>query len=601
MVEILITHRPAMLNEESLWRPPIRPEVHIYDYVVTPLAYAIANGHDLVVEFLIKNKATLRFPDGAHPSYDEEPYLQPLDQVIRMSKSTFAAKLLFENSMEHYDISSARHFLLMAARANFEMFKIVINAGSLPEFHDQDFWSDVLDEALMAGELEIVKYLSECGISISTDATDTWNPGSWGLNGPDNIFSKVGCMASHHRELRSFLLQQVNVDDVVNGSSLHALICTIAAAVYTCDEELLCRLLKVDWTTKKPPADQSQKLRWLEEVCLYTLAESENTRILNVCLDHDVPITWVENMVGSPPIIVAAQQGKYEFVKTLLERGGEPKHDPDYNGQTYDLASLLNATLDNWPSLQWNEPQEKLDQRHKIVHLIMDRGFHGKRKTRFDNTIIENCIDMPHKAILDTLDEHHWLKIDPGQHQSLYLKALQKPNHLMIKRFLETGFDPNQYESYGEFGLPLSSLGGYHDNTNCSIVEYTKSVSLLLVHGADMEERVPRSGLTPLFHLVSNPERDHEGYVSKCLAARAQVLLEKGADPFSSCNGDMTLIEIAVSQGEIAVVKVLLDFFDKYSVSFESVRGSIERALKVPPSLKMESVLSRWYWRKRNL
>ena len=81
---------------------------------------------------------------------------------------------------------------------------------------------------------------------------------------------------------------------------------------------------------------------------------------------------------------------------------------------------------------------------------------------------------------------------------------------------------------------------------------------------------------------------------------RAQVLLEKGADPFSSCNGDTTLIEIAVSQGDIAVVKVLLEFFDKHSIPFEKVRDSIERALQASQSLKMECVLSRWYWRKRN-
>ena len=599
MVKILISHRPAMLNEHSLWR--LRYHVHNSIYVATPLSYAIASGHDLVVEFLIKNNATTRFPDGTRHSYDDKPYLQPLDQAIIMSNNAFAAKLLFENSMEDYDFSSARYFLPIAARTSFEMFKIVMDAGSLPEFDDKDFWNDVLDAALTTGQLKTVKFLLECGISINTDASEEWDPESWGIGDPGNIFSKIGCTANHHPELISFLLQQVNIDDVVHGSSLHALICTISAAVDTCDEELLCRLLKVDWTTKKPSADRSQKLRWLEEICLYPLAESksENTRMLNICLDHGIPITWVENMVGSPPVIVAAQQGKYEFVKILLERGGEPKHAPDYNGHTHDLTSLLHSTLDNhYPSL-WDEPPEILDQRHKIVQLIMDRDIRGKRRTHFDNAILENCIDIPHKAMLDTLDEHHWLKIDPRQleHEFLYHKALSKPNPLMIKRFLESGFDPNQLSDREPFELPLTSLGGYGDNAALSLVDYTTSVSLLLEYGANMEKRVPSSGLTPLFHLVNNPE---SSYSSESSVTRAQVLLEKGADPFSSCNGDTTLIEIAVSQGDIAVVKVLLEFFDKHSIPFEKVRDSIERALQASQSLRMECVLSRWYWRKRN-
>ena len=74
------------------------------------------------------------------------------------------------------------------------------------------------------------------------------------------------------------------------------------------------------------------------------------------------------------------------------------------------------------------------------------------------------------------------------------------------------------------------------------------------------------------------------------------ALLELGADPFPSCNGDETLIKIAVRQGDIAVVNVLLESFEKRDLFSELAKNSVKRALQSSRSLKMlkmESVLSR--------
>lgn len=286
--------------------------------------------------------------------------------------------------------------------------------------------------------------------------------------------------------------------------------------------------------------------------------------------------------------------------------------------------------------LLWDEPQESLDQRHRIIQLIMKMGFRGNplfhSKEQLQSVramIIEKCINIRHGAILGTLEENGWLHIDPKRNQSVYRAALEKPNPMMIERFLRAGFDPNYYDA-GETrrhdDLPLNLLGdagriGHHpphenhddliplsldplenygDPIDRLKTEYAAAVKLLLDYGAKMDSRVPASGLTTLFHLVSNPE-----IKSNCtpLASRVQVLLEMGANPFSSCNEDETLIEIAVRQRDIAIMKVLLEFFDQRDFSFAVVKAGVKRALQTSRALKMlkmESVLSRWYWRREN-
>lgn len=300
MVEILISHDPSMIDEPCIWEWDGDDKRQAWRFLGSPLTYAIANGHMPVVEFLIKNGATLHFPDDQN--LDQLDRIQPLHQALDYTPNeAIAKKLLLEHESEHDDFST-RSLLRIAASTSFEMFKLVKDTRSLPVIDDTDFWTTVISSAISSGDVRTVKFLFEHGVRPTMVATEICHPDHWkGPSAPNNIFNYIASTPPEYPELIAFLLQQINIDFVIDGSSLQALICTICGAVKVGDEELLCRLLRTDWINKKPSINNERWREILEQICLYPVTHSENVQILNASLGHGVPVTWKCLGADDPP------------------------------------------------------------------------------------------------------------------------------------------------------------------------------------------------------------------------------------------------------------------------------------------------------------
>ena len=619
MVKLLFDHDPKMAGGFFSWSNKERSS-----WRGTPLSFAITHGHDSVVEFLIENGVSLHLR-GLIDHWG--PLLQPLDQAIAVYPNPFAAKLIIEEKRRRGDLLPVDKLIPMAAGASFDMFTLVLDAVSPPSLEARGFWATVLDKAFTSGDVRTVKFLFEYGVSPDMSSTEHWDPESRSIHGPvykvsahgsvsvpANIFTIIAQLPKSHRELLDFLVQQISIEDVVHGSSLHALFCMMSAAATSGDEELLRRLLKADWSQKEPRISEEQWNSSLELFCLCPAVRFDHIGIINILLKHGVTVFWESLVKSSAAMFVAARFGRHTAFKSLLEvaRVGDPRDTSSFHNNQSELgrhALFKTLNKNNVSTGLWDEPQELLEQREKIVELILGRGLYATPHDRWfsGSQIIGFCLDIRHKGIPKHLEQYGWLDLGLDEHAfeniNHWTCALAKPNPMMIGLFLEKGYDANGNHPitdgapplHDQVTLPLCLLANLGDSAY-SMADYTAGMNLLLEYGADIERKSPRSGLTPLFDLVSRTPPGNK----KNIAARVQVFLENGADPFSSCNGDVSLLEIAVDHKDIETVGVLLKFFDKESVPFEKVKGSFERAMQLSQSLKVKCVLSRWYWRKRN-
>lgn len=623
MVKTFVNHDPRTVEDLALW------ERHTEDGSIhrlgTALTYAIGNGHYSMVEFLIQNGARVCFPRARRDRpYPGPPYIQPLSQAISVCPNEHVARLIYENLRQQSNLPPPAELVHLAAKTSFEMFKMVSMDAALPSFETEDFWTGPLSDAIASGDARTVEFLFQQGVRPNMAGRIDWYPSfENGVSGePHNIFTYIAYVPKKHRELSTFLLQQIDIDHVIYGKSLHSFFCVVTAAATIDDEELLYRLLsKANRTDMMPLISQGEWLKWLENLCLLPAVRLDHTGILNMCFDYGIPVSW-ENTPSRPetytPIILAGALGKYSIVKILLERGGKPFH--SCGGKEHFYADLLLTTLlgEHGQGL-WDESQELLDQRQKILQLIMDRGFHGTETNRvllpeLAKRIFKACLETRHEGILTTLEEHGWLVLEhleqvSNPRDSHWRQVLQRPNPVMIKRFLDKGyvsFSPvsaDELEMMGETlgpnfytaKPPLHYLGTFDDFSRTgtySLDDFAAAMGLLLEYGADIEATPSVYGLSPLFYLVDtrgdNPD-------PMPIAPRVQVFLDNGASPFSPDDCEESLLEIAIGRRDIETVKVLLAFFDKQNVPFEKIRGIIENAGKSLDSLKMENVVWGWY------
>ncbi|KAJ5190872.1 ankyrin [Penicillium cinerascens] len=421
---------------------------------------------------------------------------------------------------------------ITAAAFDFEIFDLFVKAGLEPDFASSGgLYETALRKAFIYGNLRAVKSLFEQGVKLKTQLDIDWqNLSIW----EDlDIFTEIYNSSGQFPELARFLLQQCNVEDVIESQYLRPFLCLLRAAAKDGDQDLMERLLKIDWTTKQP-----------------TITKKLGTNHFDGCPFLGSPHRASREFGDEPredgdeaPILGAARSGHIEIVRRLLDMGAKLSAE---NVRGLFCKAVRRPIYSEEPVLEGHL---------EIAQLLLDRELIGKQDCPHYDDFVMDVVGAGTK-VFSVINQYQSLKLHPGNlnHQKALSDTVYSENPAIAKHFLAAGFDPNSCQSsYFETPLCLLTVAGTK-----STREYEPTLDVLLDYGADLEWRDPSTGMTPLLVLIEKGENP-----GKPRWRSVKVLLKKGADPFCVCSRGNTPLLMAAYHDSLATVKVLLEFFDE--------------------------------------
>ncbi len=307
----------------------------------------------------------------------------------------------------------------------------------------------------------------------------------------------------------------------------------------------------------------------------------KNRDIFELLLDKGANLNK-ENENAESLLSLAVKYNSRDIVELLLDKGRDPNKQDKFgtnpiniaiNNNNYDIVELLldkgadvNKEINLYTPIIYAIRKNNRD----IVELLLNKGADPNKQNNLGTTPITSAMDNNNRDIVELLLNKG---ADPNQSSLLgtpLMYAIYKNNRDIVELLLEKGAEPNEEN---EFSSPI--ITAIH-NDNYEIVElllnkgvnvniiskiylsgkliqvtpliYSSKISeditrLLLDHNADVNQKLPINGYTPL-HYAAYYDKD----------TIVKLLLERGADKTIVGNDGNKPIDVAKS----ATVKYLL-------------------------------------------
>jgi ankyrin repeat protein len=575
--------------------------------VDNPLTVATQSGHESVVKVLIEYGVNLEY---AREFDLEERITQPLCIAVKRRRVSLV-RLLLDHGCNpltpDYDYDGLRMECAWEAAAgtDIEILRMFINKGFEPDFSDPEYsylsrHLEVLLEALRTGDTSLVRFLFTHAAELDPDALD-YNDSYRGmllralhsghistvkflfsldaelqvLPDPcdddfsrvrqDDILHAISYAAGKCPLDAEFLLHKANVNKLIQEKSLRPIVCLMVGAANGGNEELMKRLLDIDWSQIVEAEDWRTHLT----SCLVIAACLGYYGLAKLLLDYGADPRGVvkdkQSQRGNiPPIYAAAEKGSVDIVRLLLDRGADP-----FPQQQFTLLEKV-----------FRHKQTSTE----MVRLLLERDIlvpKGEDSSRLLVYAINGGAEI-FQLVLQHIGGE--LQANNDYHREAFEVSVRMAETTIMEIFLKAGFDPNsnhvtKQTSFLALAAEVTDPPGIGE----------QAVDLLLKYGADLEWCDSRSN-RPLQYCLDKPEA-------------LRLLLKKGANPLgyrdSSCG--YTLLN-ATRWGETSTVKALLQSFDVQDIPFEKAGPVVEEAIndkkRQGRNPKASEYLWRWYYRR---
>ena len=531
-----------------------------------PLTFAIEQGHEAVVRLLIEHGVDLEF------SRQKMEIQQPLS-LATGRRHPALVKLLLEHGCNPLTPDYRPYAYIeksawkAASRASPDIVQMFVDHGIRPDFSDPGYpYHDSLMDVLKRGDMPLVKFLFDQGARFRMPTYPSYEAVFGPVQDGDVLFH-IGWAVGRFPDYAAFLLEKINVDNILEEANPRANVHIMLGATCGGGDDLVKRLLNIDWVANYPTVDVEG---WKDHLgsCLNSAIRNGHVNLVKLFLDHGAdPCGTRRNKKGRkgiyPPIFAAAQNEYPEIVELLLDRGADPF-------VTYSctlLEKILSSCKDS-------------EARLKIIQLLVERNVLVPKDGDSSDiivTAVSGGADI-FKLILQHMD----VQLQPGNslHEEAFANAVEKGDTIIMEMFLKAGFDPNtRSDLRRESFLTLAAKAGAGE----------PAVDLLLEYGADIEWQHGEKNLTPLYMV-----RLSGNAVSQAKSVR--LLLKKGADPFCLCRCGDDLLLKAAKGNELPTIKALLEHFDEGNMPFSEVKPMIEAAAGTTRNKKVAECLWRWYW-----
>ncbi|QKX58077.1 uncharacterized protein TRUGW13939_05198, partial [Talaromyces rugulosus] len=572
----------------------------------SPLMIATRRGHESVVKVLIEHGVDLEY---ARESALEEQITQPLCIAVK-KRHVSLVRLLLDHGCNpltpDYDYDGPRMGCAWEAAAgtDLEILRIFINKGFEPDFSDPAYsylsrHLEVLLEALQNGDISLVNFLFTHAAKLEPDALDyndscramllhALNEGHISIvkflfsletefqvfpEPCDDDFSHV-----YQRDIlyaisyaagkcpldAGFLLHKANVNKLIQNKRLRPIVCLMIGAANGGNEELMKRLLDIDWSQIVQAEDWRNHL----SSCLVIAARRGYYGLAKLLLDYGADPRGVAKdkrlqRGNIPPIFAAAEKGSVDIVRLLLDRGADP-----FPQQQFTLLEKVFR-------------QEQTSG--EMVRLLLERDILVPKGENGDSVLVyavnggAGIFQLVLQQIGGKLPNNYY-------HREAFEESVRMAETTIMEIFLKAGFDPNSNCLRKRTSL-LALAAEVTDPPGIG----EQAVDLLLKYGADLEWCDPHAN-RPLHYCPDKPEA-------------FRLLLKKGANPLSyrdsSCG--YTLLN-ATRWGAPSTVKELLQSFDAQDIPFEKVRPIFEEVIndkkRQGRNPKATEYLWRWYYRR---
>ena len=222
---------------------------------------------------------------------------------------------------------------------------------------------------------------------------------------------------------------------------------------------------------------------------------------------------------GSPPLVMAAFEGKTTRVESLLADGADVNVKQDGGCTALYLAAQEGYT--------------------EIVKLLLDKGADVNVETDAGFTPLWISVQNGHTKVVELLlDKGAYVEVKhPDDEGTPLLMAAQEGHIEIVRLLLEKDANVNAKLTSGLTPLWMAAQNGH-----------TEIVKQLLEKGANADPRRNSDGLTPLWMAAQD---GHTEVV--------KLLLDKGADIETCENDGATPLYMALQNGHTDIAKILLE------------------------------------------
>lgn len=344
--------------------------------------------------------------------------------------------------------------------------------------------------------------------------------------------------------------------------------------------------------------------------------------ILNL-LDPEKP-ALDPKQIRAHTMAVAARQGEFEVVQSLLSQGADPNDLSIYFGFALSAAakhghpSIVKVLLDNCAEPQTCDRRFRQDYEfsysrspivlaagaghENIIRILMEPKYKHPASGDAYNYAIKKSIEGRHVASAFLLLNCGIFDQPSSIHQGVLLSASANGCLPLVKAMIENGVDVNGSDEDMSSPLELATRRGHEDVVSFLLLNGAKQITsarmwddaittaarngdvgilkILLQHGADINSRLGHHATTPLYQAVRSNRAD-----------TVRFLLKKGA-ALEVMEGDMTYhvgseaLEQAVRYGYTEMVHLLA----AAGVDVKSVAPKY--AKNVPPPLILAKMWS---------
>lgn len=520
-----------------------------------PLTAAAENGHEEVVRLLADHGVDLEFTDiYRHPiiSHEEIKVEQPIC-LATMNKHMPVVKFLLEKGCNPHEYGSQGNTAVShAASLDLDILKMFIEAR--PDLKLSEYDPNPLENAVERGNIAAAKFLlkEEPGLLPS------------GLG----AFQLFQFAALHSPEFAKLILKRLDLEKAIRKGDRGEYRQLVIGAASAGLEDVMKRL-KESGCLSQRSADHELNAP------LCSAIQKGQVGMVKLLLDYQAD----PNSRRNHPLEVVMEcpaphsEELTEITKLLLQRGSVPPDDLD-RSFNYDA-------LHSFKTLE-------------VFQMVLDE--HLNLGDMDDNMVDQILLDTVSRGedAFDLVVRHFNIELQPGRegHEEILTHAAIQANAPILKRFLDAGFDVNSRELGDDSDdlqrLNLLALAATAQDND----EDRRAVDLLLEHGADIEGIDEPGQASSLFMLISASHEFERG-----ISKGVKLFLDLGANPyFTNKNGDTPLSEAARVM-DLAVVKVLIEFFEKQGdAAFKRIKESVVRVASTTKSQTISRLLWRYYW-----
>ena len=490
-----------------------------------------AMGGRLVFNAIQRGQAALIAPlaaaGAALEALDDEGHTPLVASLVRGESACMEA-LLEAGANPDAPAASVAPLAVAASQANAQAASRLLAAGAAVDGDTRG--PAPLALATAGGATAVVEALLEAGAEVSGEAVER------------ALVS--ACLAGHSRVVD--LLEAAGA----RASGLEA--ARLIQAVRTGDADAVRALLTAggDASATDPTDPRTPS-------ALHLAAAAGNVEVCRALLEHGATVDAVTSSAEAPwgrtPLMVAAAAGYGEVVSALLEHGADPQlQDRDYE-EGERTALMLAAAGGNVTT----------------VRILLKGGADPNVKDQEGLTALMHAALSGETAILRLLLSAG-ARVDArcSLGQSALIYAAQEGNRKAVETLLDAGADVGTLPPEGWSALAAAVYGGHMD-----------VIQLLIAAGADLDEAdrdqpplalAVTEGHVDVLNLLlesgANPDASAAGGLNALMlcalgehSALADCLLQAGADVDARDGEDQTALMLAAHHGRLGLVQVLLE------------------------------------------